>query len=64
MVQFCNVNSCQFLKGIFCKDHFLASKELGNWPQIQIKFLAISQKQNTSKKTKMQNRTKKPPTSQ
>lgn len=49
MVQFYNVNSCQFLKDIFCKDHFLASNELGNWPQIQIKVLAISQKENTSK---------------
>lgn len=46
MVQFCNVNSCQFLNCIFYKDHFLASNELGNWPQILIKFLTICQKQN------------------
>lgn len=62
MVQFCNVNSCQFLKGIFRKDHFLASNELGNWPQIQIKFFTISQKQNrTPQKNKNANKTKKPP---
>lgn len=58
MVQFCNVNSCQFLKYIFYKDHFLASNELGNWPQILTKFLTISQKQNTSKKNAKQNKTK------
>lgn len=61
MVQFCNVNSCQFLKYIFYKDHFLASNELGNWPPIRIKFFTISQKQNKTehlKKTKKQNKTK------
>lgn len=54
MVQFCNVNSCQFLKYIFYKDHFLARNELGNWPQILIKFLLVKNKtkQNTSKKKK------------
>lgn len=45
MVQFRNVNSCQSLKCIFYKDHFLACNELGNWHQIRIKFLTISQKQ-------------------
>jgi len=61
MVQFCNVNSCQFLKYIFYKDHFLARKELGNWPQILIKFLTISQKQNKTLQKKNAKQNKTPP---
>ena len=65
MVQFCSVNSYQFLKDIFGKDHFLAGKELGNWPQIQINFLTVSQKQNKTPqkkcKTSNNNNNKNPP---
>lgn len=48
------------LSKIFYKDHFLASNELGNRPQILIKFLTISQKQNQKTAPKNQT-TKKPP---